>query len=65
MDDPKVHEAFGLILSGKKGYKPVIERRVEPKKCSQCGIILSGEEKFCPECGSKIAPQAALIAKSN
>jgi len=55
MNDPKVHEAFSYILSGKKGYKAVIERKVEPVTCSNCGVVLKGEEKFCPECGTKIA----------
>lgn len=54
MDDPKVQEAFGFLLSGKKGYKPVMERRVEPKKCPQCSIFLKDEVKFCPECGAKL-----------
>ena len=54
MNNPKVQEAFGLLLSGKKGYKPIIERRVEPVKCPGCGMILKDEMKFCPECGAKV-----------
>ena len=54
MNDPKVQEAFGFILSGKRGYKPVIERKIEPLKCGGCGIFLKDEVKFCPECGTKL-----------
>lgn len=54
MDNPAVHEAFGLLLSGKKGYKPIMERRIEPKRCPECKIFLKDEVKFCPECGTKL-----------
>ena len=59
MNDPKVQEAFGFLLSGKRGYKPVIERRVEPLKCSGCNIFLKDEVKFCPECGTKLGVPVA------
>ncbi len=56
MDNPAVHDAISKILSGGKlGYKTIIERRVEPIKCSNCAFVLKGDEKFCPECGEKIA----------
>ncbi len=58
MNNPKVHEAFSFLVSGKKGYKAVIERKVEPIKCSQCALILTGDEKFCPECGMKVQIKA-------
>jgi len=53
--DPKIIEdAFSKIVSGGKyGYKTVIERKVEPVKCSSCSKVLDGNEKFCPECGTK------------
>ena len=54
MNDPKVAEAFSFLISGKKGYKAVIERRVEPVRCTGCSIILKDEVKFCPECGTKV-----------
>lgn len=54
MNDPKVMEAFGKLISGKSGYKPVIERRQEPLICPNCRLPLTGDEKFCPECGTKI-----------
>lgn len=54
MNDPKVAEAFSFLISGKKGYKAVIERKVEPIRCGGCSIILKDEVKFCPECGTKV-----------
>lgn len=54
MNDPKVADAFSFLVSGKHGYKAVIERKVEPLKCPECGLILKGEVKFCPECGAKM-----------
>ncbi len=54
MNDPKVAEAFSFLVSGKRGYKAVIERKVEPVKCPGCGMVLKDEVKFCPECGAKI-----------
>lgn len=54
MNDPKVADAFSFLVSGKKGYKAVIERKVEPVKCPQCTVILKGGEKFCPECGYRM-----------
>ena len=50
----KVHDLFSKVLSGKHGYKTVIERRKDPKLCSNCKHELKGNEKFCPECGNKI-----------
>lgn len=64
MNDPKVAEAFSFLVSGKKGYKAVIERKVEPIKCSACGVILKGEEKFCPECGAKTTKLPATPPKA-
>lgn len=55
MNDPKVADAFSFLISGKKGYKTVIERRVEPTLCTGCKVVLKEESKFCPECGTKVA----------
>jgi rubrerythrin len=52
-DSPDMASIIGKIVSGKSGYKAVIERKKEAIKCVQCGTILTGEEKFCPECGAK------------
>lgn len=54
MNSDAVAEAFGFLLSGKKGYKTVIERKVEPIRCSGCNIILNDNVKFCHECGTKV-----------
>lgn len=45
-----ISNLFGQLVSGKKGYKAVIEVSKPAPKCS-CGKILEGTEKFCPECG--------------
>ncbi len=56
LNSEAVANAFSALVSGgRMGYKTIIERKVEPKKCSKCGINLKGEEKFCPECGNKIS----------
>ncbi len=54
MNDPKVMDAFGKLISGRSGYQPIIERRQDPIICPNCKINLTGDEKFCPECGTKI-----------
>lgn len=51
-DASSIEDAFGKILSGKSGYKPIIERRIDPVKC-ECGTIIPGDKKFCPSCGKK------------
>ena len=53
-DDPNMSAIMGKLLSGKSGYKAVIEKRKEVLKCPQCSKILEGTEKFCPECGAKL-----------
>jgi uncharacterized paraquat-inducible protein A len=47
-------EAFGALISGKKGYKPVIETKQKIIKCKNCNTILDENEKFCHECGTKV-----------
>ena len=54
MDNDQVLDAFSKLVSGKSGYRTVVERRVEPVICSNCKLQLTGEEKFCPECGTKV-----------
>ncbi|MFH1503306.1 MAG: hypothetical protein ABIE36_01460 [Candidatus Diapherotrites archaeon] len=46
--------AFGRLLSGKSGYKAVIEKKQVQIKCPSCGIIFDSPVKFCSECGMKI-----------
>lgn len=45
--------AFGQLISGRAGYKPVIEKKYVPIVCKNCGTILDESEKFCHECGTK------------
>lgn len=54
-DAEAIQDIYSQIVSGKKGYKAVIERKKEPIRCpnEDCAIILEGIEKFCPECGTK------------
>ncbi len=54
MNDPKTLEIFGQLISGKKGYMPVIEKRVEVIRCKGCRREMQEGEKFCPECGTKV-----------
>ena len=50
----QIQDLFGKLVSGKSGYKAVIEINKPAPKCSSCGKILEGEEKFCPECGNPL-----------
>lgn len=49
----QIQDLFGKLVSGKSGYKAVIDKTKPVPKCT-CGKILEGNEKFCPECGFKI-----------
>ncbi len=55
MNSQAVADAFSFLVSGKRGYKTVIERKVEPLQRRGCSLVLKGDEKSCPECGTKIA----------
>ena len=57
-DKNAIQDAFSKIVSGKKGYKAVIERKVEPLKCQACGTQLDPIEKFCHECGARVEKKA-------
>ena len=54
-DNDAVAEAFGKLVSGRSGYKTVIEKKREPTICPNetCRMNLTGDEKFCPNCGTK------------
>lgn len=43
---------FSKVVSGKAGYKVVIEMKPILNKCS-CGTNLDERQKFCHECGAK------------
>ena len=64
-DGAKVADAFSKIISGKIGYKAVIERKVDLPKCAGCGRQLEGTEKFCPDCGTKVAPNSLISTVQN
>ena len=50
---------LGKLLSGKSGYKPVIEKKFVPIICVNCQKILEDTFKFCPECGTKVEKKVA------
>ncbi len=52
-DSDEVASAFGKLVSGKSGYKTVIEKSPSIQKCKNCNYTLLNQEKFCPECGTK------------
>jgi rRNA maturation endonuclease Nob1 len=47
-------DAFSKIVSGRPGYKAVIEKKPVIIKCIGCTKILEEEIKFCPDCGTKV-----------
>ena len=49
-----ISDLFGQLVSGKKGYKAVIEKAKAIPKCDKCLTVLEGSEKFCPECGNRV-----------
>lgn len=65
MNDEKVLDAFSKLVSGKAGYRTVVERRQEPIICKNCKRQLEGEEKFCPECGTKVEKEAKENKEEN
>ena len=52
-NEETIQDLFGKLVSGKPGYKAVIDKSKPIQKC-ECGKVLSGDEKFCPECGQVI-----------
>lgn len=46
--------ALGKLLSGRPGYKPVIESKQIIIKCKGCGKIMDDSQKFCDECGARV-----------
>lgn len=49
-----VQDAYSMLVSGKKGYKAVIEKRKIPPKCTKCGRGGDEGQKFCPQCGGEM-----------
>jgi predicted amidophosphoribosyltransferase len=50
-----IQEAYSKVVSGKAGYKAIIERKKIPPKCTKCGRGGDEGQKFCPQCGGKMA----------
>ena len=53
-NDASFQDALGKLVSGKAGYKPVIEKKQVVIKCKNCGQVLEENQKFCHECGTKV-----------
>lgn len=47
-------DALGKLVSGRAGYKPVIEKKPIVVKCTNCSTVLDECQKFCHECGTKV-----------
>ncbi|MFH1500415.1 MAG: hypothetical protein ABIE22_00525 [archaeon] len=56
-DNEAVQDAFSRLVSGRSGYKTIIEKDKPKIYCKGCTIELEGHEKFCPECGTKTEKQ--------
>ena len=50
----ELSKVMGKLLSGKAGYKAVIEKKKEIIQCTGCGMMFENPVKFCPECGTKM-----------
>ncbi|MEM4605729.1 MAG: zinc-ribbon domain-containing protein [Candidatus Pacearchaeota archaeon] len=57
-DEGFIQEVFGMLVSGKSGYKTVIDKNKPIPECKNCGKKLLNNEKFCPECGTKVDTEA-------
>ncbi len=53
-DANAVQDAYSQLVSGKKGYKAVIERKKILPKCIKCGRGGDDGQKFCPQCGGQM-----------
>ena len=52
--DASFASAFGKLISGRPGYKPVIESKQIIVRCNKCGKIMDDCQKFCDECGARV-----------
>ena len=52
--DASFASALGKLMSGRPGYKPVIETKQIIIKCRNCGKIMEDNQKFCDECGTRV-----------
>lgn len=51
--DASFASALGKLMSGRPGYKPVIETKQVIIRC-KCGKIMDDNQKFCDECGARV-----------
>ncbi|VVB82549.1 Uncharacterised protein [uncultured archaeon] len=51
--DASFASALGRLMSGRPGYKPVIETKQVIIRC-KCGKIMDDSQKFCDECGARV-----------
>lgn len=58
-----IEDAFSRMVSGKLGYKTIIERRPDVIFCPKCNKSLGEETKFCPDCGSKASIKYSFCPK--
>jgi len=49
----KIALIMGKMMSGRRDYAAVIEKREDIIRCKKCNWVLKGGDKFCPECGTK------------
>lgn len=54
-DGTAIQDAFSKIVSGRTGYKAVIERKKIPPRCVKCGRGGDDGQKFCPQCGGRMS----------
>lgn len=50
---PEFVNIFSKIVSGKPGYKSIVEVKPIVTKCKNCGTTIEEKQKFCHECGTK------------
>jgi predicted nucleic acid-binding Zn ribbon protein len=60
-----IADAFSKLVSGRPGYKTVLEKKVIPPKCVKCGRGGDPEQKFCPQCGGKMVVPITNCPKCN
>ena len=53
-DGTAIADAYSQLVSGKRGYKAVIERKKPKPSCVKCGRGGDEGQKFCPQCGGKM-----------
>lgn len=53
-DPAAIEDVFSKVVSGRSGYKSLIERKKALPKCTKCGKNGEEGQKFCSECGGKM-----------